>query len=47
MSWRNELVPQPLTLRALCEDRVEAWEMYARTRLPLRQRLLFLVLRGR
>ena len=46
MSWHNELVPPPLTLRALSEDMVEAWGLYARARLPLRERLLFLVLRG-
>ena len=46
MSWHNELVPPSLTLRSLCEDCVAAWGMYAAAGLPLRERMLFLALRG-
>lgn len=45
MSWANELVPPPLTPRAIWAEATSAWKAYSEAKLPIPERLLFLCLR--
>jgi hypothetical protein len=45
VSWHSELVPPPLTPWNVASDLLDAWRLYRKAQLPLRERVAFLTLR--